>query len=88
MSKCWSILDPAFGARTDDFDVSKFKHLQSYEKFVTELGIPGYHFYTGRNSKVLKVRSLTGPERLKGFAHIQIRDLLNKFKLFGMNSTL
>lgn len=109
MSKCWSILDPAFGARTveeniklrqqrkktyvshlplfpsiplqcvvidnlhmflrvsdvlimrlidelkrqdaidkakkfNDFDVSKFKHLQWYEKFVTELGIPGYHF--------------------------------------------
>ena len=60
----------------NDFDVSKFKHLQLYEKFITELGILGYHFYTGRNSKILKVRSLTGPERLKVFAHIQIRDLL------------
>ena len=50
MSKCWSILDPAFGARTVEENIKlsqQRKHLQSYDKFVTELGIPGYHFYTG-----------------------------------------
>ena len=63
-----------------NFNVTKFKYLQAYEQFVAGLGIPGYHFYTGKNSKVLKICSLTGPEKLKVFSHIQIEQLLPGFK--------
>ncbi len=40
------------------------------------VGISNYHFYVGQNSKLLKVRSLTGPEKLKVFSHIKISELL------------
>lgn len=58
------------------FDRAKYCHLANFEDFVSGLGIPGYKFYVGQSSKQLKVRSLTGPERLKVFKHINIRQLL------------
>ena len=61
------------------FDPIKYKHLDAYEKFVTSCGVPGYHFYIGQDSKQMKIRSLTGPERLKVFANISIADLLPTF---------
>ena len=57
------------------FKVSSFKHLESYEKFVTSLGIPSFQFYVGEASKQLKRRSLTGPEKLKLFENINKRDM-------------
>ena len=39
-------------------------------------GVPGYQFYIGRDSKQIKIRSLTGPERLKMFTNISIADRL------------
>ena len=59
-----------------NWDISRHKHLQAYEDFVTSLGIPNYQFYIGKNSRVLKVRSLTGPEKLKLASHIDIQSLL------------
>ena len=44
---------------TSGFDITKHKHLERYQQFVSSLGIPSYNFYIGQNSKVLKVRSLT-----------------------------
>ena len=61
------------------FDAVKYKHLHSYQKFVASCGVPGYHFYIGQDSKQMKIRSLTGPERLKLFANISIADLLPTF---------
>ena len=61
---------------TGQFDVSKFKHLENYEKFVSSLGIPSFQFYVGQASKALKCRSLTGPEKLKVFDSIDIKSLL------------
>ena len=58
------------------FDRTKYHHLANYEQFVLSLGIPGYKFYIGQHSKQLKVRSLTGPERLKVLKHIKIHQLL------------
>ena len=58
------------------FDVSKFKHIAAYEKFVTSLGIPSFSFYIGQTSGQLKCRSLTGPEKLKLFGAIDIKSLL------------
>ena len=51
----------------------------SFEKFVTSLGIPNYSFYIGKSSQELKVGTLTGPEKLKLFRHINIRELLPSF---------
>ena len=61
---------------TGHFDISKFKHLDNYEKFVTSLGIPSFQFYIGEASKQMKCRSLTGPEKLKVFENIEIQQLL------------
>ena len=61
------------------FEPQKYRHLDSYQNFVSSLGIPGYQFWIGRNSKELKIRSLTGPERLKLFRNIKIKELLSKF---------
>ena len=58
------------------WDITKHKHLKSYEDLISTLGIPNYRFYLGKNSKVLKVRSLTGPEKLKLASHIKITELL------------
>ena len=60
------------------FDPLKYQHIDSFQKFVSCLGIPGYSFYIGKDSKVLKVRSLTGPEKLKVFRIINIEELLPK----------
>ena len=57
-------------------DVTKHKHLEKWEKFAKELGIPDYYFYVGKSTRPLKVRSLTGPEKLKVFKSINIQSLL------------
>lgn len=60
-------------------DLSKYRHIQCYQTFVSSLGIPGFEFYVGRSSKELKCRSLTGPEKLKLFRNINIQTLLPNF---------
>ena len=60
------------------FDSKKYKHVDSFQQFVSSLGIPGYSFYIGKDSKALKVRSFTGPEKLKMFRNIRIGELLPK----------
>lgn len=60
------------------FNPEKYKHIDAIQKFVSSLGIPGYSFYIGKDSKVLKVRSLTGPEKLKVFRNIKVAELLLK----------
>ena len=52
--------------------------MDSYQNFVSSLGVPGYQFWIGRNSKELKIRSLTGPEWLILFGNIKIKELLPK----------
>ena len=47
-----------------NFKLSNYKHLASYEEFVTSLGIPGFSFYIGQTSKQLKCRTLTGPKKV------------------------
>ena len=59
-----------------NFDVTNHRHLQEYETFVRSLGIPGYSFYVGKDSKALKIRTLTGPEKVKLFEKISIREIL------------
>ena len=52
--------------------------MDSYQNFVSSLGVPGYQFWIGRNSKELKIRSLTGLEWLILFKNIKIKELLPK----------
>ncbi len=57
------------------YDPLKYKHCEGFQGFVSDLGIPGYQFYIGQNSKQLKIGTLTGPEKLKVFHHIRIANL-------------
>ena len=50
--------------------------LKKYEDAVKGIGISGFSFWLGRESKVLKYRSLTGPEKLRLF------DMINLIELF------
>lgn len=50
-----------------DFDPQKCKNLDRFQRFITSLGIPGYNFWVGKQSKELKWRTLTGPEKLTLF---------------------
>lgn len=61
-----------------NFDLGKHKHLHFFQEFVGSLGIPSFQFYIGQNSKMLKHRSFTGPEKLKLFQNINIGQLLPK----------
>ena len=47
-------------------------HLKTFECHVKQLGISGYSFWIGKQSKQLKWRSLTGPEKLTLFSNINI----------------
>ena len=58
--------------RFSSFDITKYKHMQGFEQFIKGLGIPGFEFYVGWASKMLKSRSLTGPEKLKVFHNIKV----------------
>ena len=61
-------------------DLSRYRHIQSFQNFVSSLGIPSFEFYVGRSSKELKFRSLTGPEKPKVLKHIDIQALLPNFE--------
>ena len=73
------------------FDPLKYQHIDFFQKLVSRLGIPGYSFYNGKDSKVMKVRSLTGPEKLET-STLQIRSLnlidlrSHEFSTYGTNS--
>ena len=61
------------------FNPVKHRHLHVFEEFVASLNIINFRFFVGQNSKMLKHRSLTGPEKLKAFRNIQIPEMLPKF---------
>ena len=47
-------------------------YLKKYENTIKMLGVTGFSFWTGKESKQLKCRSLTGPEKLIVFRKINI----------------
>lgn len=59
-----------------EFNPERYRYLDKYQKFVTSLGVPDFQFYIGKNSKMLKCRTLTGPEKIKVFRSIKIAELL------------
>ena len=46
--------------------------LKRYEQYLKSISIVGFYFWIGRESKTLKDRTLTGPEKLILFQQIQI----------------
>ena len=50
-------------------------HLLRFEKSVKDLGVSGYSFWIGRESRKLKWRSFTGPEKLKVLSKINLVEL-------------
>ena len=50
-------------------------HLSIFQRIVQSMGIPGYTFRVGRESKKLKWRTLTGPEKLILFCNINIPEM-------------
>ena len=56
--------------------MDRYEHLKRYEEFISSLGIPSFKFYVGKSSQQLKCRTLTGPEKLKVIASIDVPSLL------------
>ena len=50
-------------------------HISTFQCIVQSMGIPGYTFWIGRESKKLKWRTLTGPEKLILFRNINIPEM-------------
>ena len=56
-------------------DRDKATNIQEYEKFLLATCKIPFHFYVCKDSKSLKWRDLTGPEKHKLFAKINLPDL-------------
>lgn len=54
--------------------VDQLQYIKRYESTLKMLGIPGFNFWIGKESKKLKWRTLTGPEKLKLFQNLNIPD--------------
>ena len=54
--------------------VDQLRYLKKYEDIVKVLGVTGFFFWIGKESKHLKWRSLTGPEKLVLFRKINISE--------------
>ena len=52
-----------------------YKHIQGFENYLKEIGI-SWNLYVDKDSKMLKGRSFTGPEKLKIIKNINMCDLL------------
>lgn len=60
--------------------MNKYKHLAGWEKYLSEtLKIP-FNWFICKESKKLKWRDLTGPEKLVLFRNIKIRNVLPTFE--------
>ena len=58
-------------AFNNDLDRNKYKHMASFEKFVNEECNIDFHWYVDKESKKLKWRDFTGPEKLTPFSRIK-----------------
>ena len=55
-------------------------HLASYEAALKSIGISGFCFWVSENSKKLKWRTFTGPEKLRLFTKLNIADHFPKLE--------
>ena len=54
--------------------MDQLKYVKKYEETVKMLGVTGFSFWIGKESKHLKWRTLTGPEKLTVFSKINIAE--------------
>lgn len=65
---------------TSGFQRSKYKHMASYERFLNDTCGIGFTWYICKDSKKLKWRDLTGPEKKKLISMMNISKLLPNFQ--------
>ena len=68
-------LDGIDKCKLHTFDRSAATHVAKYEQFLKEKCKISFHMYVDKDSKVLKWRDLTGPEKHKLLKHIDITNL-------------
>lgn len=61
--------------KAQNLDRAKAKHLEHYEQFLHQSCKIHFKFYTDKTSQGIKWRDLTGPEKIKLFAYIDIPSL-------------
>lgn len=72
----------------DGFERSKYTHMASWESYLNDtLKIP-FHWFVCKDSRKLKWRDLTGPEKLKLFRNVNISQLLPNHPKSGQVSEL
>ena len=68
-------LDGLDKVKAKKLDLTKVTHIAKYQKFLNEDCKVSFHFYIDKESKVLKWRDLTGPEKIKVLNTINVPDL-------------
>lgn len=68
-------LDGLEKAKIQKLDRTKVANIKNYEKFLNETCKVAFHFSVDKDTKKLKWRDLTGPEKLKVFTLINIPEL-------------
>ena len=61
--------------------IDQLHYIKKYESTLKMLGISGFAFWIGKESKHLKWRSLTGPEKLIVFKKLNISETFQKFQI-------
>ena len=75
-------LDAIQSRALKEFDRNLATHCADLEKLLADIGISGFSFYIGRESKVLKRRDLTGPEKIKLFQNLhKIKELVKSLPI-------
>ena len=69
-----------FFAREKIQNLDKLTHQGTFQRCVQHMGISGYTFWIGRESRRLKWRTLTGPEKLILFKNINIPEMFPDIK--------
>ncbi len=58
------------------YDKTKLRKISAFEEFVKSLGMHDFNFYVDKDTKMLKYRDFTGPDKYKLLRHIKISDFL------------
>ena len=64
----------------DGFDRAKYKHMVGFEKYLNQDLHISFNWFICKDSKKLKWRDLTGPEKVKLFQNMDISKLLPNFE--------
>ena len=68
------------GLKKTEFNQTAANHLNTYITFLNDSCKISFRMYTDKESKTLKWRDLTGPEKLKLFKSIKIPELFSSLR--------